>query len=369
MQRKIKAFFEMPPDILPEFQQTALRYNRISMLVICIMIFGMELFNMARVLFWTSAKLSTLNNRIYFTLYCSLFVIAALYLILSFLLRGGHQRAELALQYSAAALMLIWHVCINIYDLTRSASAEIGIYYTAILGLSIFILMPAWYALVLFLSGWGLFIGLAGPLLSSGDQINITFTTIVSLAVALTNRHHYATVISQRMEINKMNEQLKEIAQRDALTGLLNKASFQRCVEPYLITQGAALLIFDMDNFKAVNDHHGHPCGDYVLKEFALRLEDVFPDAWALSRIGGDEFAAMIHAADEEGLLTAVRALIHSTSQITWHGQNIGASCSVGCCRASDSGGSYEQFYSKADSALYKAKEQGKNQVCLSPLS
>ena len=176
---KIKAFLEMPPDILPEFQQTALRYNRISMLVICIMIFVMELFNMARVLFWTSAKLSTLNNRIYFTLYCSLFVIAALYLILSFLLRGGHQRAELALQYSAAALMLIWHVCINIYDLTRSASAEIGIYYTAILGLSIFILMPAWYALVLFLSGWGLFIGLAGPLLSSGDQINITFTTIV----------------------------------------------------------------------------------------------------------------------------------------------------------------------------------------------
>ena len=63
-------------------------------------------------------------------------------------------------------------------------------------------------------------------MLSSGDQINITFTTIVSLAVALTNRHHYATVISQRMEINKMNEQLKEIAQRDALTGLLNKASF-----------------------------------------------------------------------------------------------------------------------------------------------
>ena len=189
-------------------------------------------------------------------------MIAALYLILSFLLRGGHQRAELALQYSAAALMLIWHVCINNYDLTRSASAEIGIYYTAILGLSIFILMPAWYALVLFLSGWGLFIGLAGPLLSSGDQINITFTTIVSLAVALTNRHHYATVISQRMEINKMNEQLKEIAQRDALTGLLNKASFQRCVEPYLITQGAALLIFDMANFKAVHAHHGHPCGD-----------------------------------------------------------------------------------------------------------
>ena len=55
----------MPPDILPEFQQTALRYNRISMLVICIMIFGMKLFNMAGILF-DLRKAGALNNCIYF---------------------------------------------------------------------------------------------------------------------------------------------------------------------------------------------------------------------------------------------------------------------------------------------------------------
>ena len=76
MGRRIRDFFVIPAEIRPELRQTAEQRNRLSVLVICIMIFGMELFNMARVLFWSQAGLGTLNNRIYFGLYCAPFLSA-----------------------------------------------------------------------------------------------------------------------------------------------------------------------------------------------------------------------------------------------------------------------------------------------------
>ena len=362
---KIKSFFVLPTEALPEFWQTAYLRNRVSMLVICIMIFGMELFNMARVLFWTSSGLGTLNNRIYFGLYLSLFAAAAVSVILSYAIDRSRLRTHLVIQYGAVLFFLLWHVCMNTYDLVRNPDAEMGIYYTAILGLSVFILMPAQLACIMHLAAYALFLGLSGWALSSGDKINITFTAIVALAVSLTNSYHHTTIISQRLEIKKMNERLRYMAQRDALTGLLNKPTFQRCAEPYLRTPGVTLLIVDLDNFKAVNDQYGHPCGDFVLKELALRIEAAFPGALGTSRIGGDEFAILTGGGDEASLMDAVQELIESVAKITWHGQGVGAGCSVGGCRIGQAGASYDQLYSETDRALYQAKEQGKSQFRL----
>ena len=83
------SFFRIPPEIREGFWQDALQKNRLSLLVICIMIFGMEPYNMARVLLWSSSGLGTLNNRIYFGMYLALWLAAALHLVLRHLLRGG----------------------------------------------------------------------------------------------------------------------------------------------------------------------------------------------------------------------------------------------------------------------------------------
>ena len=78
MRQAVWQFLRIPPEIREEFWQNSLQKNRLSLLVICIMIFGMELYNMARVLFLSSSGLGTLNNRIYFGMYCSLLLAAAL---------------------------------------------------------------------------------------------------------------------------------------------------------------------------------------------------------------------------------------------------------------------------------------------------
>ena len=368
MKTSIRTFFRIPAETLPDFWQTASQRNRISLLVICLMIFGMELFNMARVLFWSSAGLGTRNNRIYFGLYLSLFLVAALCLVLSYLVDRGRLYVHLGVQYGAVLFTLLWHVCINSYDLARNPDAEIGLYYTAILGLSVFILMPTWLACAMHIAAYALFMGLSGGALSNGDRINATFTAIVALAVSLTSSYHHVTILSQRREISDMNARLRHMARRDALTGLLNNSAFQSCAEPHLGRRGVALLIADLDNFKAVNDRYGHPCGDFVLKELALRIQDAFPDALGTGRIGGDEFAILADAGDLSDLTAAAQELIRSASRITWHGQDVGAGCSIGGCCIGDSSVTYERLYSEADRALYQAKGQGKSQFRLTRL-
>ena len=98
MSVRLKQFFQIPPEIRAEFLQDTLRRNRLSLLVICIMIFGMELFNMLQVLLWSSSGLGTANNRIYFTMYFLLWIAAAVYLCLRWLLRRGAPRIQWAVQ-------------------------------------------------------------------------------------------------------------------------------------------------------------------------------------------------------------------------------------------------------------------------------
>ena len=277
MKEKLLEFLRIPPEVRSVFWQDILQKNRLSLLVICVMIFGMELFNMARVLFLSSVGLGTLNNRIYFGLYFSLWLAAALYLLLSYRTRRAPARKRWAVQYGAVLFFLLWHVVCNAYDLIQGHSAATTIYITAVLALAVFIQMPGLFSIIAYASAYTLFMALTAPVLDEGSKINLTFTTIVSLAVSLTTCRHTVVMTAQRQEIDQINRQLHTLLQRDPLTGLLNTAAFSHCVERCLAdapAEGmATLLIIDLDDFKSVNDQYGHPCGDYVLKETALRLQ------------------------------------------------------------------------------------------------
>ena len=124
-----------------------------------------------------------------------------------------------------------------------------------------------------------------------------------------------------------------------------------------------AFLMIDIDNFKYVNDTYGHPTGDQVIIRTGLMLKNVFSDNALVGRIGGDEFCVFCY-----GFPSLVQ-LENSIKQIDWAGlltdrvKDVTYSCGIIFCYGSKKL-SFEELYNKADEALYKAKQRGKNQYC-----
>ena len=162
MRGKIRDFLRIPPEILPAFRQDTLQKNRLSLLVISAMIFGMEAYNIARVLFMSRSGLGTLNNRIYFGMYCALLLAAVVYLVVSRCTRGAKAVSRLRIQYLFVAFAFLWHICLNAYDLMREPDGEVSIYMTAMLGLAVFIQMPAPLSVACHVGGYAVFALLAG---------------------------------------------------------------------------------------------------------------------------------------------------------------------------------------------------------------
>lgn len=158
---------------------------------------------------------------------------------------------------------------------------------------------------------------------------------------------------------------LARLAERDPLTGLLNRAGFE-----HFLTRGAdkgeaaalAVLYIDLDHFKPVNDRHGHAVGDQVLRQFAERLQALVRPSDAVARLGGDEFAIALNAvrarehaervADE--ILRAARAPF-VVDALTLQ---IGASVGVAFNAEHDTG--WQRLVQHADARLYEAKAAGR---------
>ena len=360
MYQRIRNFLSIPGPLREAYRDAAVRHNRLSLLVINGMIVGMELFNMLRVLLWSASGLSTWNNRVYFAMYATLFAAA----IVSLFLQRTVRRRQWAAQYVSSVAYLLWHVGLNAYDLYRDPAAEISVYMTAVLGLAVFIRMPAAYSIPAYAAAYALFLSLTAGTLRGGDLINLTITTIVSLAVSMTGSHHAVIHLTQQQEIWQINRQLRQLLRRDPLTGLLNRAAFEETVRACLARGGGSitLLMMDLDDFKGVNDRFGHPCGDYVLQETAVRLQAAFPAAAGIGRIGGDEFSVVMAGGVERAdVEQAGQWLLRELPRINWRDQVMEIQCSIGICRAG--GVSYEQLYQQADAALYAAKRRGKGRI------
>lgn len=357
-------FLSVPEALRTEYWQDTLQKNRRSLFVICLMIFVMELFNIVRVLFWSKSGLQSVNNRIYFGFYCALIAAAALYLVLDKILRRSAVKAQWAVQYGSVLFFFIWHALINAYDLMRSPFSGTGIFLTAVLALAVFIHMPASFSITSYGIAYVLFLALSYPNLTDGDIINLTFSTIVALAVSLTDTHNMVIMISQRRALSHANAQLHAMAQKDPLTGLLNKVAFQNCIELALKNaasgEAVLLLLIDLDDFKTVNDRFGHLCGDYVIEQTAEALHAAFPDAAGIGRVGGDEFAVALCGTSAETAEQAGQQLIRALSDLRWRDAPVKACCSIGICRAADTSIAYKQLYEQADQALYEAKRRGK---------
>jgi diguanylate cyclase (GGDEF)-like protein/PAS domain S-box-containing protein len=165
-------------------------------------------------------------------------------------------------------------------------------------------------------------------------------------------------------------EALRKVAEHDALTGLASRSIFQsRFLNASAAARSAfpvgALVLFDMDGFKQINDKNGHAAGDACLEAVATRLAGWFPDAAMIARIGGDEFAVILHEPAEDQLSQRVVACLSRLAHpIPWKGHLLGVSASAGIAASRDRWRyDPEGLFSAADAALYDAKRAGRNRM------
>ena len=164
---------------------------------------------------------------------------------------------------------------------------------------------------------------------------------------------------------------LDDKANQDRLTGLLNKTAFEdlvsSCLDNTLKTEKKALLIFDIDDFKNVNDTLGHAAGDRMLREMAAVLSSVFTSDDYIGRIGGDEFCVLVNynpAKDEnyeEFIAEKCDSFINSfIDNAVSKELDYKVSASVGISLSPKDGRDFSTLYKASDKALYESKKSGK---------
>ncbi len=159
--------------------------------------------------------------------------------------------------------------------------------------------------------------------------------------------------------------QARSQASFDQLTGLYNRSGFEEQARRFLEQEGGqgVLLLFDLDNFKRVNDSEGHPVGDRVLVQFAHCLRDNLRKSDVVGRLGGDEFVALLPNPMAQPLLEEkLESLLESARRaLETFRVKYQLSVSVGAVAADGRVKSYQELYRCADTALYIAKYLGKD--------
>ncbi len=164
-------------------------------------------------------------------------------------------------------------------------------------------------------------------------------------------------------------EDLEKQAKNDGLTGLLNRKTFQKQLTSVLSRldgrYACAVAMLDMDHFKKINDLHGHPAGDEVLRKVSSVIRKTVRKADMAGRYGGEEFVLYLHNTDESLAIQVaerLRMMIRQT-RFVFDGKEIGVTASLGIACYPAHGASSEELLRHADVALYASKQGGRNRT------
>lgn len=172
----------------------------------------------------------------------------------------------------------------------------------------------------------------------------------------------------------RVASRMEEMATTDGLTGCSNRSTTEALLA-HSLERGrregspVAFALLDLDHFKLINDRHGHVAGDSALRAFAAEVRSRLRSSDVLGRLGGEEFGVLLPATDVPGalrLLEQVREAVAHLVVSAPDGERFGMTVSIGVVvAASDSGLTESRVYMKADRALYRAKDMGRNRVVL----
>ena len=187
------------------------------------------------------------------------------------------------------------------------------------------------------------------------------------IKIQLRNKHN-------RDDLRKQLEENVSLSTKDGLTGVFNRRYFDIHIEQMIQTsretkQPMCLMMFDVDYFKNINDKYGHQSGDIILKTLSKTIKNLFKVTDLIARYGGEEFVVLLSnssLSNARKVAERIRSAIANTDFITpLHGTPIRTTISIGLTEYND-GDSSELLISKADKALYEAKQKGRNSVVVS---
>jgi PAS domain S-box/diguanylate cyclase (GGDEF) domain len=182
---------------------------------------------------------------------------------------------------------------------------------------------------------------------------------------------YYVAIMEDITERKHMLKALNKLATIDALTNIPNRTyfisiaerEFQRAIE-YDIS--LSVIMMDIDHFKQVNDTYGHAVGDLALQQFASKCIELVGKNDCVGRLGGEEFAILLPETDlEDAVKTGerIRRAVELLEVVTDDGQRVNFTCSMGVAHKKKEDYSFSLLLSRADIALYKAKNSGRNKV------
>jgi diguanylate cyclase (GGDEF)-like protein len=176
--------------------------------------------------------------------------------------------------------------------------------------------------------------------------------------------------LQERDVENAYHQAIHEMVVRDGLTQISNKRKYEEeavreIARARRYGRPLSLILFDVDCFKAINDTHGHLCGDFVLKEIVYLVADFFRKEQTFARVGGDEFAVLTPEARIDGakiLAERLRARI-ANHEFSYTGTPFRMTCSFGVAEYNPDMKGPQELYEAADRALYRVKHAGRNGV------
>jgi two-component system, cell cycle response regulator len=182
----------------------------------------------------------------------------------------------------------------------------------------------------------------------------------------------YRTRIGER--IINLERRILELANTDALTGLLNRRAFMDRMEQETSRSqrdktSLSMIMTDIDHFKNINDTYGHQAGDLVLRKFAATLSSSLRSYDFIGRYGGEEFVTCLPGADESQARSVAermrRQIEEMETTLPDASQSVRITASFGISSfAAESGENFDSLIKRADDALYRAKKEGRNRVC-----
>lgn len=182
---------------------------------------------------------------------------------------------------------------------------------------------------------------------------------------------HSTTRHELEVKLFETYQQVKQLAETDSLTKLPNRYFFDESLKLAITNNRRndhtlALLLFDIDNFKLINDNFGHDVGDLLLKKNVAKIKKCLRGNELFARLGGDEFAITLSNLQnsEQALLVAQRIISTMQTPIEIATTTINSTVSIGIALHPCNGKTSEELFKYADIAMYRAKKLGKNRIC-----